>query len=160
MERVSRKVVIIVCLFDFMDKYLYTFIQKFGTFLSSKYLLKSMSFFATWICYSGYWPFTLVPCSITSPFLSCINSSLWKEAFITFSKADIEMNSSLFLSREFDNNIKCCGKTLITKCVGWSYSFRLRLRSNLIIALIDRFRSQGYFIVRSLLISRITYLIF
>ena len=33
------------------------------------------SFFAPWFCYTGYWPFGLVLRSITSPELSCINSS-------------------------------------------------------------------------------------
>ena len=70
-ERVSTKLVINICLFYSISIPIHTNLVHFVFKIS----VKSMSFFATWFCYTGYWPFSLVLRSITSLNLSCINSS-------------------------------------------------------------------------------------
>ena len=62
----------------FIWSYIYTYVQ-IWCILFLKYSKMYVAFFATWLSYTGYWPFCLVLLSITSPYLSCINSFFVKK---------------------------------------------------------------------------------
>ena len=71
------------------------------------------SFFAPWFCYTGYWPFGLVLRSITSPELSCINSSFGEKRPLLplgISKNNflhsLSPSLSLWLNKELNINVR------------------------------------------------------
>ena len=92
------------------------------------------SFFAPWFCYTGYWPFGLVLRSITSPELSCINSSFGeKRPLLPFgiSKTIFFIHSLLLsislsfkrLNKELNTNVRSIFFEMIRKRLQVKYRY-------------------------------------